>query len=304
MSATASVGLGVGAAACFAIATAAQHRSAGDVPEAGGLQPRAVVAFASATLRQPLWLLGVVADLIGLTCHVLALSLGSLALVQPLLISGLLFALPARRLLDHRPATRSELVRGALLVAGLSVFLIAADPVGGDTADRLPAVGFAAGLALAAGGLLIVGRRCSTQLRAVLYGSATGVAFGATAALIKGCTNAFAHGWPHLLTSPALWVLLIVGPAGLVINQLAFQAGPLSASLPALAVVDPLVSLAAGLLVFDERLSGQPTRVAIAVAGLAVVVTASVALSRQEALTAGDGIAPDPQQNRDHTYGH
>ena len=287
MSVTAAVGFGVGAAACFAVATAAQHRSAGDVPEAGGLQPRAVVAFARATLRQPLWLLGVGADLVGLTCHVLALGQGSLALVQPLLISGLLFALPARQLLEHRGPTRAELLMAALLVAGLSVFLLAADPVGGDTADRLPAVLLAVGLALAAGVLLSAGRRRTAQLRAVLYGSATGVAFGATAALIKSCTNAAAHGWPHLFTSPALWLLLAVGPAGLVINQLAFQAGPLTASLPALAVIDPLVSLAAGLLVFDERLSSQPDRIAAAIAGLIVVVAAGVALSRREALPAG-----------------
>jgi len=287
VSVTAAVGFGVGAAACFAVATAAQHRSAGDVPEAGGLQPRAVVAFARATLRQPLWLLGVGADLVGLTCHALALGQGSLALVQPLLISGLLFALPARQLLEHRAPTRAELLMAALLVAGLSGFLLAADPVGGDTADRLPAVLLAAGLALAAGVLLSAGRRRTAQLRAVLYGSATGVAFGATAALIKSCTNAAAHGWPHLFTSPALWLLLAVGPAGLVINQLAFQAGPLTASLPALAVIDPLVSLAAGLLVFDERLSSQPDRIVAAIAGLIVVVAAGVALSRREALPTG-----------------
>ena len=285
MSVLVAAGLGTGAAACFAVATAAQHRSASDVPEAGGLEVRALVTFARATVLHRLWLLGIGADLVGLSLHVLALGQGSLALVQPLLISGLLFALPARRLLDRQPVTRSELARGALLVAGLSVFLFSADPSGGDTADRLPAVLLAVGLAVLAAGLLVVGRRRSTRLRAALYGTATGLCFGATAALIKACTNAMAHGWPHLLRSPALWALLLVGPAGLALNQLAFQAGPLTASLPALTVVDPLVSLAAGLLVFDETFSSQPSRLAAGAVGLIVVVTAAVALSRQEAMS-------------------
>jgi len=297
VSVNAAVGFGSGAAACFAIATAAQHHSAGGVPQAGGLQDRALLAFARATLRQRLWLLGVGADLVGLTLHVLALGQGSLALVQPLLISGLLFALPARRLLDHRLATPAELVRAVLLVVGLSVFLLAADPSGGGPADRLPAALLAVALALVAGGLLIVGRRCSDQLRAALYGTAAGVAFGATAALIKACTNVAALGWSHLFTSPALWLLLVVGPAGLLLNQLAFQAGPLSASLPALTVVNPLVSLAAGMLVFDEQLSSQPSRIGAAAVALIVVVAASIALSRQEALSAAGGSVPAHSQH-------
>jgi len=287
-----AAGAGTGAAACFAVATAAQHRSAGLVPEAGGLQLRALIAFGRATLRQPLWLLGLATDVAGLALHVLALGQGSLALVQPLMTSGLLFALPARRLLDRQHATHGELVRAGLLVAGLSVFLVAADPVGGKAAaDRLPAVLLAVALTLTAGGLLLAGRRRTTNLRAVLYGTATGIFFGATAALIKACTNTATLGWGELLSSPALWVLLVVGPAGFAVNQLAFQAGPLAASLPALTVVDPLVSLGAGLLVFDERLSGSPSRLAGAAAGLVVVVAASVALSRQEAIH--DLMAPD-----------
>jgi len=106
-----AAGAGTGAAACFAVATAAQHCSAGLVPEAGGLQLRALIAFGRATLRQPLWLLGLATDVAGLALHVLALGQGSLALVQPLMTSGLLFALPARRLLDRQHATHGELVR-------------------------------------------------------------------------------------------------------------------------------------------------------------------------------------------------
>ena len=55
-----------------------------------------------------------------------------------------------------------------------------------------------------------------------------------------------------LLTSWQLYTVLVIGVLGLLLNQLAFQAGPLTASLPAIATVNPLASITIGVLVYDE----------------------------------------------------
>ncbi len=51
-------------------------------------------AMATTALRQPLWWAGILAAVGGYAFQALALAHGSLLLVQPLLVSSLLFALP------------------------------------------------------------------------------------------------------------------------------------------------------------------------------------------------------------------
>jgi hypothetical protein len=88
--------LSLGAAFAFAASNLLKHISAGRVPDAQSLQPTQVGDFIRATLSQPLWLGGIACDIIAVGLQVLALHLGSLSVVQPLLITGLLFALILR----------------------------------------------------------------------------------------------------------------------------------------------------------------------------------------------------------------
>jgi len=86
----------------FATSSSLKHASAGQVPDAQDLHPKSVGRLVAATLAHPLWLGGIVADVVGLSLQVAALHLGALAVVQPLMISGLLFALILRqRTLRH-----------------------------------------------------------------------------------------------------------------------------------------------------------------------------------------------------------
>ncbi len=85
--------IGVSLASAFAVSSSLQHLSAGQVPDAQDLG----------------------ADVVGLSLQVLALHLGALAVVQPLLISGLL--LTPRESWRSRPtATRRSST--AVTVAG------------------------------------------------------------------------------------------------------------------------------------------------------------------------------------------
>jgi len=254
--------LSLGSALAFAVSTNLKHSSAAQVPDASGLRVGTLARFVAATVSHRLWLAGIVADVIGLALQVVALHLGALAVVQPLLVSGLLFSLLLRRRRGRR-VTGAE-IRWALVLSACLVtflFLAGANPGTGtgDGPDRLPAVVAAVvGVAVAAACLLLAHRRRPAAGAAALIGVAVGMVYAATAALLKGLTDRAVHGPLVALTSWQLYTVIVVGAVGLLLSQLAFQAGPLTASLPAMATVDPLLSIVVGVMVYDEHIHRGP----------------------------------------------
>jgi drug/metabolite transporter (DMT)-like permease len=272
-------------AAFFAAASALQHHSAGNIPAFTGFSPRGLSRFIWDTLRHPRWLAGGAADIVGLGFHALALNQGPLTLVQPVLVTGVIFALPFRAALDRRPPGRAEMVMAAVLTAGLALFLVAATPAAPKVspADQAPAIATVVCVAVAMVISGAVGRRLHGSAAAAAFGVGAGIGFAATAAALKGTTNALSHGLGAVFTGWSLYLLAAAGIAGLLLNQLAFAAGPLRSSLPAITTLDPLVSLAIGVVVYDEQLSHGPAALAGTIVGLIVVVVATVALTRVEA---------------------
>ncbi len=280
------VGAALLSAALVAVATALQHRTATAAPDAQTLAGGQVLAFVRATLVHPLWLAALVVDALGFGLHAVALHFGTLAVVQPLLVCSLLFALPINRWSHGERVTRRELVWAAAVVAGLAVFLLSSHVPGSSASPSeldvttVPVAGAIAALAIAC--CAVVARRSTAGHAAALLGAAAGIAFACVAALIKTCTALLTAGLGALLVSWQLYLLLAVGAGGLLLHQLAFQAGPLSASLPAITTVDPLVSVVLAVAVFDEPLRHGPLAIAGQVAGLALLTTAAVILTRLE----------------------
>ena len=124
-------------------------------------------------------------------------------------------------------------------------------------------------------------------------GIAVGTVHACGAALIKSCTNVATSGVVALLTSWQLYLFLLAGGAGLLLTQLAFQAGPLSASLPAITTVDPLLSVVIGVWVYDERLKAGPGSVVTEVLCLVLLSVSAVRLSRVQAAAEQPSCGPD-----------
>jgi hypothetical protein len=280
------------AAALFAVATALQHRSAGLVAAggqgagaqgAGGRGKAAGLAgLAPSTLRQPLWITGAVASLAGLGLHALALRDGPLTLVQPLLVTGVIFALPLRQFLEHSRPRAAELGWAAVLALGLTAFLAAATPAdsAAQAADPGPAVICVAALGLGIAGCWAAGRRMTGSAAAVTLGTAAGLAFAATAALLKETMNVLQRGPAAVLTTWPGYALVAVGGVAVLLNQLAYQAGPLRVSLPAITTANPIVSLVIGVAVFDERFRSGPVYLLAELLGLVLIAAAAVSLTR------------------------
>ncbi|MDQ2728812.1 MAG: DMT family transporter [Actinomycetota bacterium] len=271
-------------AAFFAAGSALQHHSAGTIPAFTGFGPRGLGRFVWDTLRHPRWLAGTLADIVGLGFHAFALNQGPLTLVQPVLVTGVIFALPIRAALDRRPPGRYEMMMAGALAGGLILFLVAATPGAPAVfpADHAPViasiVAIAAAMAVCAG----VGHRLSGSPSAAVLGVGAGISFAATAAALKGTTDTLTHGLVAVLSGWPLYLLVAAGAIGLLLNQLAFAAGPLRSSLPAITTLDPLASLVLGVVVYDEQLRHGPLALAGIVVGLTVVVVATLALTRAE----------------------
>jgi hypothetical protein len=241
----------------FAISTSLKHASASQLARRDDSRIGAWGRFARATLTHPLWLGAIAADAIGFSLQIIALHLGALALVQPLLISGLLFALLLRRNAGQG-ASRWEILWGLVLTGALAGFLLLAR-VGNPTKPHNGVNHWPAGIVVTAGILLagvciIIGRKRSGSPAAALLGVAVGISYAATAALLKSVTNIALQGPVPVLTSWQLYAVIASGAAGLMLNQVAFRAGPLTASLPAIATVDPLLSIAIGIVIFHEHI--------------------------------------------------
>jgi hypothetical protein len=265
---TLAVVLSLMAAVCFGTASVLQHQGANQVRRRFPLSPGLLIDVA----RQRLWLLGIVAEVVGVALHMVAVNLGALSVVQPLLTVGLVVALPLQAVLG-RPVSRRSLLAAALTVAGLAVFLVVQPTVESRDPQRitdwLPGLALVAMVALAALGVALAGRG---RARSLGLGTAAGTMFALSAALVKTWGEILsAGGVPALATSWELWTALGFGLVGSTLSQAAFQSGPLGGPLAAMMVIDPVIGVSLGAIVFGESFATGPLAVAQA-AGLALTL--------------------------------
>ncbi len=233
-------------------------------------------------VRQPIWLLGMVCLGGTFIFTALALYFGTLATVQPILVTELIFTLALRALWLHdRIATRTW-GAAALLCAGLFGFLVVAHPEEGHGRPT-PA---AWAVALGSRGLLIVvllvlSRWGSPARKAALLGAAAALVWAVDAAFVKAATEVLAHeGWSGLFEHWPVYAVVASGVLGTVLLQAAFAAGPLAASQSALLIVDPLASIAIGIELFGEQLRSSPIAVALQALFLGGMFVGVVLLSK------------------------
>jgi hypothetical protein len=119
------------------------------------------------------------------------------------------------------------------------------------------------------------------RIRTALLATAAGVMFGLLAAVLDTVTYVLAHrALAGTLTTWQPYALAFVAPLGEVIAQSAFQAGPLSASLPFMYTVEPGSAIAIGVAVLGERISHTPVALAVEVIAAAGMVAGVAVLSR------------------------
>ena len=260
--------LGLGSAAFFALSSALEQHAAKREKPTRTLDPRLLLRL----LRRPMWLFGWIPEAGGTILQAIALNFGALALVEPLLLSGVFMAIPLEAALERRRPHLRDVLVVVLGVAGLTGFLIAADPRAGVTEPRTSAwITVAIGVAVVFAASLVVAWRVRAAARGVALGIATGSLYGFAASLVKSLTAIVAEHPLSVFGHWQLYALVVVGSAALTLNQNAFQGGPIAAPLTAIALVDPVAGVIIGMVAFHERLSTDGIRVAVEVIAVLVM---------------------------------
>jgi drug/metabolite transporter (DMT)-like permease len=277
----------------YALASVLQHRAAVAQPAQSSMR----LGLLTRLIRVRIWLLGVGFDAVAYVLQFIALGHGSLVLVQPLLVCGLLFALPLGAwLAGGRMSARDWWGAGAL-VLGLSTFLVTASPgKGHEVINDRAWIGLLV-VSSAAIGVLVLGAlgpgRDKSRCRAGLLGAAASINYAVTAALTKAAAHFLNLGVLKLVESWQLYVLIAGGALGMLLAQSAFQAGDLDASLPVLTVVDPVVSIVIGASLFGEGVRSGLIATPIELLALILVTGGVFALSKAEVVRLVHEVAPD-----------
>jgi drug/metabolite transporter (DMT)-like permease len=268
------------AALFLAIGIVVRQRATMDVPEEQGVSPTMVLTL----IRRPLWWAGTGAAVAGFAFQALALAYGSLLLVQPILVSALLFALPLSARLANRRVTRGEWLWALVLTASLAVFVVLAKTSPGDYEASVPLTAIVAVVCILGVSVCVfVAIRNPGWRRAVLLAVAVGVLFGVVAMLTKLVMHMLTHdGARAVILTPAPYLLVIIGVIAVLLQQSAFHAGSLQTSVPTMLVLEPLIAVVLGAVVLGEHMTVNGFKAVAITVALVAMAAATVALGREE----------------------
>lgn len=272
--------LALGAAFFIAIGDVIHQRSAQEVTD----EPVSHLELFTRLLRDRQWWLGSLVAAAGFALQAAALGLGSVLLVQALLVTSLLFALPINARISHRRVTRRQWLWAALLAASVVVIVTVGNPTAGHSHaswKTWTAVIVVLGPALI---LSVIGAGIvKGPASAVLLGFVSGALWGVFAVLTKGVVDRLDDGLWAVVRNPELYVWALVAIAGTAYQQASFRAGSLTASLPTMTVAEPMVGSVLGVVVLGEALRPGDAGWVTLVVAVAAMVLATAALARSEA---------------------
>jgi drug/metabolite transporter (DMT)-like permease len=216
-------------------------------------------------MHRPMWWAGIGCMVVGQLLSGLALQLATVAVVEPLLSTNLLFALAVAALLVRSRPTWREMGGAVLLSSAFGVFLAVGDPHSGSKreADTAPIVLAIALIVFVVVICVAIGKRRGLVGESMWLASGAGLLFGlqdaaTRAALIevdhRGVVALFLH----------IWVYVVVGSAvvGILLAQSAFKAARLDCSLPPITALEPIAGIGLGIALLGDT-------VAVSVGGLA-----------------------------------
>ena len=242
------------------------------------------------------WLGGIAVTVFAFGIQAVALAFGPLALVQPLVATEVLFALPMIAHRNRRPLRRKGIIGGLAVVAGMAIFVATSPPTGGVSVPSLsawiPALAGITGLiALSAFAAL----RSRGKARVIWLAVATAVMYALVNAVTKGSIGILMTRGAGVLATWEPYTLMVVGILSGLFGQSAFNAGPLSLSLPVIDTVEPVSSVILGAVVFGELLARSPGLLTLQLVGGAVAVAGIALLSHAPVVMAEESRESQPQ---------
>jgi drug/metabolite transporter (DMT)-like permease len=137
--------------------------------------------------------------------------------------------------------------------------------------------------AVVIGGCVLLAVRLDAWRRAVLLAVGVGVLFGVVAVVTKIFMRVVGErGLIGSLSTPAPYVLIVLGIVATLLQQSAFHAGALQTSVPTMLVIEPVVAVLFGSLVLGEALETTGWEAAALVVAIGAMAAATIALGRGE----------------------
>lgn len=269
--------LAILAAFCFALAATLQQKGALGM----GARLEGVKGFLKLAI-QKWWLAGTLVLLAGYAFQAVALTNGQLAIVQSLLVTTIVFALPLGYWLTNQSVNRSEIGAALVVVLGLAAFTYFGDEGTGisDPPAWEWAVAFAV-FGLLALALVLRGRGEDASHRAAYLGASAGVLYALSAAMWKPTSDALHSGGVAGMFSA--WEFYAWAGAAVVaflVQQVSLAAGDLASSVATVSVCNPVVSVIIGIVILQERLADPTWHKVLAFAGLGVALVAAIVITR------------------------
>lgn len=266
------------AAALFAAASVLQQRGTSTIADDAALG----AGMLGSLVQRPVWVAGIFADIAGFGVQAWALAVGSLLLVQPILVTTLVFALPLAARSDKRRLSAKEWSWAALLIVSLVVFVHLGEPTAG--LDRPPFPSWLPALVictpLIAACVWAAASLPHGTKRSLVLAVAAGTLLGLSAPLTKSAISAFGDGLVAGLTTWELWGMAITASLGTFWQQSSYQAGDVQTSLPTVTVLKPVIAMALGLTAYRETLHVGRASDVLLLAALVGMVAATIALGR------------------------
>ena len=266
------------AAVCFALAATLWQKAALSLSGVSFRHPTSFLVL----LGQWVWLLGLAAQIVGVFLQAAALDRGRVSIIQPLLVTTVIWALPLGYFLTHQTVGRREILGAAIIVVGLAGFASFGDPAAGiedaPNADWAIAVVL---IGLACVALLLFANRGNLSTRAAVLGTVAGMLYGLSATLMKPVVeNLHTDGLGDVVASWEFWIWAAAGVIGFLFQQLSLSTGKLVPSVATVSVANPVISVLLGALVLQERLDRNPPwHAVVASASLGLALFGAVVIS-------------------------
>lgn len=266
------------AALVFGGAVVVQKEAALEVPSELAAKPGLLVRL----VRRPRWLLGLAGQIVAFGLQAIALRRGSLVVVQPIVTTSLLFTLLLASAWYHEAVSAAEWRGVALVLAGLSLFLIVAHPSQQSSAVAGTRDWLTCGALVAAVIAVMVsaGLRVTGRARAACFGVAAGFGEAFMTVLAKAFAGSFGHGVLGVFATWTPYALAAGGIMALLLTATAYQAGHPTVALPIITVADPVVGCLIGIGLFGEHLGLAGVRGPVVVVAVAVLAFGLVSLGR------------------------
>ncbi len=270
---------GVAAAFSYALSNVLQQHEAEQLATDETMR----LGFLRALAKRPRWVAGMAADVGGYVFEALALGVGTLVVVEPLLATSLLLSLFLGAAINKRAIGRTAWTAAVVFAIGITIFLELVAPTKGTTVASKHDWAIAGSCIAAFVALCAALARVSARNRAVFLGAGAGALFGTSALLTKAFVHYLSAGVFNCVPHWEPYALAVSSITGLVLAQSAFQTGALAAAISAEQLLQPLTGVVLGIGLLDERIdvSGRG-ELSLLVLALVAMVWGVLALARAE----------------------